>query len=539
MPSKDVFQFPGYQESVKVKTYPESKVPQFVFADKIEEQLRELQSNPLIRRFIKSHKRYAKDKYRPIYHFVSPEGTMNDPNGLCYWKGRWHLFYQGFPSEDKRIHWGHAVSDDLIHWKDLPYAIYPSPEECCYSGTTLVEDNRVIAMYHGYGVGNMVAVSDDPLLLNWRKVVKRAVIPIKRNLPYIVFDPCIWKKGRFYYALSGGYKKGIKGERLREHWLFRSRDLIHWESLHPFVENDRFSLVGDDGACPYFWPIGNEDNRYILLYFSHSSGGKYLLGEYDKKRNKFVADFGGTFNHRAVLPGGVHAPSATPDGKGGVIALFNMNHAIPITKTRDWNQIMTLPRRLTLLDKYTLKIELAGDIESLRENHQRIKNLKLPANEEIVLKNIEGNAMEMIAEIEYKDTSVIELNVLRSPDKREFTRIAFYPNRGYGRFVRDNVIVLDNAHSSILPKVTLRPPEIADVQRDENEKQICKLHILIDKSIVEVFVNDRQCAAVRVYPSRDDSVGVSICSYAKSAKLKSFDAWQMKNIYATKDILPG
>ena len=90
---------------------------------------------------------------------------MNDPNGLCFWQGRWHLFYQGYPPEDPRQHWGHAVSDDLIHWRDLPYAIYPNPEYQCFSGSTLVEEDRVIAIYHGTRVGNMVAVSDDPLLL--------------------------------------------------------------------------------------------------------------------------------------------------------------------------------------------------------------------------------------------------------------------------------------------------------------------------------------------------------------------------------------
>ena len=68
------------------------------------------------------------------------------------------------PPEDPRQHWGHAISKDLIHWRDLPYAIYPDPEECCFSGASLVEKDRVIAMYHGTKVGNMVAVSSDPLL---------------------------------------------------------------------------------------------------------------------------------------------------------------------------------------------------------------------------------------------------------------------------------------------------------------------------------------------------------------------------------------
>ena len=134
-------------------------------------------------RFIESRKKMAGDPYRPIYHFVSPESTLNDPNGLSFWQGRWHMFYQGYPPEDRRRHWGHAVSDDLIHWRDLPYAIYPNPEHACFSGSALVEKDRVIAMYHGTRVGNMVAVSSDPLLLNWEKVTGQAVIPGKSPDP--------------------------------------------------------------------------------------------------------------------------------------------------------------------------------------------------------------------------------------------------------------------------------------------------------------------------------------------------------------------
>ena len=128
--------------------------------------------------------------------------------GCATGMGIGNLFYQAYPPEDPRQHWGHAISTDLIHWRDLPYAIYPHPERCCFSGSALAEDDRVIAMYHGTEVGNMVAVSDDPLLLNWEKVTGQAVIPFPAPgappHPYTVFDPCIWKQGDAYYALSGG-----------------------------------------------------------------------------------------------------------------------------------------------------------------------------------------------------------------------------------------------------------------------------------------------------------------------------------------------
>ncbi len=160
-----------------------SRVPRFTFAETLEEQEAQLATNPLMERFAASGRRLAADPHRPCFHYVNPENTLNDPNGLCFWQGRWHLFYQAYPPEDDRQHWGHAVSDDLVHWRDLPYAIYPAPEHCVYSGATLVEADRVIAMYHGTMAGKMVALSRDQLLLIWEKVTGDAVLPLLIDPP--------------------------------------------------------------------------------------------------------------------------------------------------------------------------------------------------------------------------------------------------------------------------------------------------------------------------------------------------------------------
>jgi beta-fructofuranosidase len=542
------------------KTDYTSKVPKYTFGTTLQEQENQLKTNPLLLRLNESRKKLSVDKFRPIYHYVNPEGMLNDPNGLCFWQGNWHLFYQAYPPEDTRQHWGHAISKDLVHWRDLPYAIYPNPERAVFSGSALVEEDRVIAIYHGTMVGNMVAVSSDPLLLNWEKLTGQAVIPLMGNtgfpLPYSVFDPSIWKKDSIYYALSAGRTFTGPGNRpVRANSLFRSRDLVRWEYLHEFAENDRFTLIGDDGACPYFWPIGEQ---YILNFFSHMSGGQYLLGDYDKQRDKFVVTSGGKYNHGSVGPSGVHAPSAAPDGKGGLIIIFNMNPGRP---AEGWNQIMTLPRRLTLISRDVLGQEPAGDLTSLRYDAKHAGPMKLPANQEIVLKSIQGNAMELFVEIDPKNAQMVELNVLRSPKKEEFTRIIFYKDKGFSQGLnyvagpqsaaipadlqaaitgdpryrtlvprfQSSLISLETSGSSILPDARFRPPETAPFVLDAGET--VKMRIFIDKSVVEVFVNGKQCVAARVYPGRDDSLGVSIKAQGQDAELKSLDAWQMKSIY--------
>ena len=122
--------------------YP-SKLPHRVYADSEEEQRKQLEADALMQRFAESRQALSHDPYRPQFHYVNPEGNLNDPNGLCCWQGRYHLFYQAYPPEDPRQHWGHAVSDDLVRWSDLPLAIYPGIERSCFSGSTVVEEDRV------------------------------------------------------------------------------------------------------------------------------------------------------------------------------------------------------------------------------------------------------------------------------------------------------------------------------------------------------------------------------------------------------------
>ena len=214
---------------------------------------------------------------------------MNDPNGLCFWQGRWHLFYQYRPGgAEDRVHWGHTVSDDLIHWRDLPLALYPNTEKDCYSGQALVEDDRVIAIYHGTESGNAIATASDPLLLNWRKHPNNPIIPIvpvdDDGLPYRVFDPCIWKQDDgYYYSVSGTYKDGERSIDCQgiDH-LFRSRDLAEWEHIGALLEDTFFAERGEDQAVPVFWHLsdfdGKPSGKHMLLLFSHKRSGRCYVG---------------------------------------------------------------------------------------------------------------------------------------------------------------------------------------------------------------------------------------------------------------------
>ncbi|MHB0961461.1 MAG: GH32 C-terminal domain-containing protein [Pirellulaceae bacterium] len=493
-----------------------SPTPKQTFSQTLAEQERELETNVLMLRFAQSRQKMASDPYRPAYHFVSPENMLNDPNGLCFWQGRWHLFYQAYPADEfpdpqdilkRRQHWGHAVSDDLIHWRDLPYAIYPGVERMCFSGSTVVEKDQVVAFYPGIGAGQMVAISNDPLLLNWTKLGDRPVNAPRGG------DACIWKEGDTYFALATAT------------WLISSKNLVDWTLIGEFLEDNPFPIIaGDAEACPNFVPIGD---KHLLLTFSHATGGMYFLGDYDKQRHKFKPYEHGRFNHGTVAPGGVHAPSAAANGKGGVINILNINDG---RYTEHWDQLLSLPQRLTLRPDKRLRVEPLEAVAAIRHSHQHVGETILPANEEIVLEAIRGNAMEVAAEIDLREARWVQLNVLRSPNAEEHTSITFY---NYDRalaywYHTPGVICLDGSRSSTLPDAWPRPPERAVLERGGDT---LRLRVFVDRSVVEVFVNERLYLATRVYPGRQDSVGVSLRSQGQNAVLKKLDAWQMKPIW--------
>ena len=505
-----------------------SPTPRQVFSQTLAEQEEELKTNALMLRFAKSRQKLAADPYRPAYHFASPESSMNDPNALVFWQGRWHLFFIAMPPDEfpnpadimKRWHRtsvGHAVSDDLVHWQDLPYAINPGPETACYSGGMMAEQDRVIAFYPGMGAGQMVAISDDALLLNWRKQG-----PVNTRLG----DSCIWKEGDTYYGLTGNKADYLPGAWWPQMEIWGTKDLATWQPLGNFIEDYRtpFTARQDDGACPNFQPIGD---KHILTFFSHSNGGQYFLGDYDKKSHRFKPYEHGRFNHGGVAPGGVHAPRTVADGKGGVLNILNINHGKP---NDDWDQMMSLPQRLTLGPDKRIRIEPLAAIASLREGHQHVGETIIPANEEIVMEAIKGNTMELEVEIDPKMSRWVQLNVLRSPNAEEQTSITFYNYDKKLSFWYDTrgVVCLDGSRSSTLPDVWVRPPERAEVERGG---ETLKLRVFVDRSVVEVFVNDKLYLAMRVYPGRKDSVGVSLRAQGQDAVLKKLDAWQMQSIW--------
>ncbi len=470
------------------------------------------------------------DPDRPRYHFVPPGGTLHDPNGACYWNGRYHLFYQYWPPSQvgerpwrEAMHWGHAVSEDLVTWQDLPIALAPDPgpELSCYSGQSLVEPDRLVLMYHGPGAGNCIATATDEFAIDIEKHPANPVIPMDEDAPYRVFDPCIWREDGWYYSLSGSHADGDRGEQCRDTaYLFRSPNLEDWEYLHPLFEGGFHTEPGEDAAVPNFFPV---DRHHLLLFFSHTRGPQYYLGRYERDASRFTVHAHGRMNAGPVSYGNLHAPSVLADPDGRRVAVFNIREARRDEREapwRGWQQVLSLPRKIDVQDG-AVTVEPVSELAALRRDHQRYDDVHL-ANQAWVVPDPPGESVEVRASIDPGDAEEIGISVLRSPNGDVETTVSVWPAA--------HTVGIDPTRAIERADVLGRPPELLPLECSHDS--MLELQIFVDRGVVEAFVNRRQALTARVYPDHDRPHHLGVYTRGGTATLRRLDIWQMDDIWA-------
>ena len=198
-------------------------------------------------RWIDCGKQVVKDgNMRQHYHFMAQAGWINDPNGLIYFKGKYHFFYQCNPYEGfwGSIYWGHAVSDDMLHWEYLPLALAPSevydehPRGGCFSGSAIEHDGRLFLMYtaaanEGRGVEQTQCIAYSKDGIHFEKYHGNPVLTAPEGIEANQFrDPKVWKHEDTYYMVCGASRDG-KGQAL----LYQSKDMLHWTFFNVLAES--------------------------------------------------------------------------------------------------------------------------------------------------------------------------------------------------------------------------------------------------------------------------------------------------------------
>jgi len=444
-----------------------------------------------------------KDPYRPGYHFVIPEGRGMpfDPNGAIFWKGRYHLFYI---FQDKRGHnWGHVSSTDLFHWRHHPTRLLSN----MFSGNCFVnKDGRPTMCYHHTGKGNAMAVSLDDELNEWEKLASNPITPQtkpgdKHHGKYSSWDPYGWLEDDTYYAIFGGKRPAIaKSKSLAGPWTY-SGDLL--------ANTVGGISINEDVSCADFFKIGD---KRMLLCISHRLGARYYLGTWKNEQ------FHPTFHEKmSWVDNSYFAPESLLDDKGRRI-MWAWIFDRPQFKTRmdhGWSGTMGLPRVLSLGKDGMLRMNVPVEIEKLRYNGKKLTDLSVKADSELAVEGIGGNSLELAIEIDAKDAKQFGVKVCCSPGGEEQT-VVYYD-------AAEKKLKIDT-HKSSLTEGS-KSIEAGPFQLKGDEP--LTLRVFVDKSVVEVFANDRQAVMRRVYPSRKDSVGVKLFSNGGPARVTTLEAWQM------------
>ena len=252
--------------------------------------------------------------------------------------------------------------------------------------------------------------------------------------------------------------------------------------------------INEDVSCADLFRLGD---TYMLLCISHRLGCRYYLGDWKGEA------FHPTFHAKmSWVDNSFFAPESLLDDRGRRI-MWAWIFDRPEFKTRmdfGWSGTMSLPRVLSLGEDGTLRIKVPKEIERLRYNGRKKENVTLEADSETILEDIRGNSLELAVEIEGKGARQYGIKVCCSGDGEEQTPV-FYD-------ATEKTLNVDTRKSSLSdgPKsVESGPFALKDGER-------LKLRIFVDKSVVEVFANDRQAVMRRVYPSREDSVKVTLFS---------------------------
>jgi len=453
---------------------------------------------------VRAHReKLLSDPYRPGYHFVTPEGRCMpfDPNGAIFWKGRYHLFYI---FQDARGHnWGHVSSTDLFHWRHHPTGLVSG----MFSGNCFVnKDGRPTMCYHQVGQGNAMAVAVDDELNQWTKLESNPITP--KTAPgdphhdkYRSWDPYGWLEGNTYYAIFGGNRPAIaKADTLAGPWTYVG-DLM--------ANSVEGVSINEDVSCADFFKIG--DQR-MLLCISHRLGCRYYLGDWKNEQ------FHPTFHEKmSWVDNSFFAPESLLDDQGRRI-MWAWIFDSPGFATRmgyGWSGTMSLPRVLFLGADGRLRIRPPEEIQRLRYNAKKRTSLAVNAGAELALEGIGGNSIELGLEMNAKDAKQFGLKVCRSPGGEEQT-LVYYDTV-------EKKLKVDTNKSSL----TEGPKSVEAAPFELQPGETLKLRVFVDKSVVEVFANGRQAAMRRVYPSREDSVGVAVFSDGGPASVAALEAWDM------------
>jgi fructan beta-fructosidase len=435
-----------------------------------------------------------REKLRPQFHFSSRRGWNNDPNGLVFYKGEYHLFYQHNPYGWNwgNMTWGHAVSPDLVHWQELPNALYPDEHGAMYSGSAVVDWNNTagfqtgdektlvcIFCAAGHPFTQGIAYSNDRGR-TWTKYKGNPVLPHiagdNRDPKVIWYAP----ENKWVMAL---YLDG------NHYALFSSPNLKQWEKMSDV-------MLPGDSECPEFFKISVAGHEQDTRWVFYGGKGLYLIGQFDGKTftpqsKPQLIEHGNcwyasqTFND---------IPSA--DGRRILIPWGPMT-----TPGMPFNQMMGIPVELTLrttdegLQLYANPIK---ELASLRTQAHTVKPQTLSPGEN-PLADVHGELFDVTAEFTLKDATEIGFNLRGVPVTYD----------------------VKNQELSCLDKQA----------RLKSENGKIRLRLLVDRTSIDIFGNAGRLYMPMGVIIPSDNTTLQVYAKGGNAQINSLTVFDLKSVW--------
>lgn len=465
---------------------------------------------------VKMEEKIAEES-RPAFHLSARVGWMNDPNGFSYYNGEYHMFYQYHPYDAYwgPMHWGHAVSKDLLHWEYRPVAIAPDMEydkDGCFSGSAVtLPDGRHLLMYTSVerkeeadGVvrdfqTQSVAIGDG---MDYEKYENNPVLTAA-DLPegcsrYDFRDPKMWQlEDGSYLCVIGNRPADGSGQIL----LFSSPDALNWKYEKILdANNNRYGKMWE---CPDFIPL---DGKWVLLTspqdmlpegleYHNGDGTICMIGSFDETEWTFTEE-----KNQAIDYGiDFYAPQTVlaPDGRRIMIGwMQNWDTLAHRCNDSKWFAQMSLPRELSVKNGRLYQTPIK-ELDALRKNRVEYNDVVID-NDTITLDRVEGRTIDMELVIRPEDKeNVYKKFALRFAQNEKFhTELSFRPY--------ESVLKIDRKFSGT--ERALVHQRRCLVNGDANE---LKLRVILDRFSAEVFINDGEQVMSAVMFTEQEANGIS------------------------------
>ncbi|MBF4485010.1 glycoside hydrolase family 32 protein [Flavobacterium sp. CSZ] len=474
--------------------------------------------------------------YRPNFHFTPKNGWMNDPNGMFYADGVYHLYYQHYPEKSVwgPMHWGHAVSKDLIKWEEQPIALYPDKDKYIFSGSAVVDTHNT----SGLGTGKKAPIVAIYTLHDMTKEKEGKIDVEQQDIAYSNDNGFTWQK--FEQGNPVIKNPGIRDfrdpkvnwDQTHKQWImslaaqdrtqfYSSKDLKNWKYLSEFGKN--IGAHGGVWECPDFFEIkvkGTSETKWVLIQnlnpggANGGSGTQYFIGDFDGTTFTLESNFAkkietekavwldyGKDNYAGVTWNNV--PAA--DGRRLFIGwMSNWDYAQQVP-TQSWRSATTIARELQIIKK--------GNDYILINNP--VKEINKYIGKTIKAKSLKGKGKLAVVEAGKIDLTkaMLQFNI-KNLKQDTYTFTLSNPNGeavSFGINNTEHYLFLDRSKSGKIDFSEKFASTITKAVLDASQKEGV-FKIILDKTSIEIFYNNGEKVITEIFFPNQPYTTLSVSS---------------------------